>query len=115
MSPSVSGGETPLTLLTPAKFAIGIGIWFLGAPCWTSALPWCRSGIFTLSPRQWSVTFLNIVFQWPGLGCMSRTARVRTPCATWTLGTAEELEREACETGAPAATARRIVSFDDLL
>ena len=39
MSPSVSGGEAPLTLFTPAKFAIGLGIRFFGALRWTSALP----------------------------------------------------------------------------
>ena len=66
------------------------GMALLEAPCWTRALPSCLSGIRTLSLRECSATLLKALFQWPVSRGMSRTAGVRTPCATWTRGMACE-------------------------
>src|SRR5262245_10164541 len=57
-----------------------------------------------------------MTFQRPDVGFMSRTAGVTTPWETWTAGTLYELEREVvCETGTPAATARRTCDGDDFM
>src|SRR6266487_2529671 len=105
MSPSVSGGEQPHVLLTPAKLAIGSGISPFGALLWTSALPVLADGDAGRSAlRSGSIAF-QPVLPLGFAGCRFLSAGTRTGWLSRATVASETCALPAEAAPAPAASA----------